>query len=174
MINIAEPKKTRKLAPVKCKECGEKFERMQDGSNFVTKSKRYYHKECYEILQKAEDTEKKQYFELIDYIIKLYGFDSPTPVMFKQIQNYKNVNNYKYTGMLMCLKYIYEIENLPLRRDMGLGLIQYKYEEAKQYYINLQDQLASIEEIKPQEVKIVVTKKPKLKPRIQQIDISQL
>lgn len=52
------------------------------------------------------------------------------------MQKYK-AKGYPYRGQLLTLKYFYEVERHPIKEEYKtIGIIEYVYERARQYYHN--------------------------------------
>jgi len=129
-----------KERPVKCPECGKTNSNREDT---VLHKKRYYCKgEC--IDSKLEDEENKSesnadWNELYEYIKEKYK-RPPDGVMFAQLGTYrKEPLNYSNKVMYLTLKYFFETLEMPIMKDKGLGIIPWKYEEAKQNFIKQMD-----------------------------------
>ena len=114
---------------VKCPECGT----FNDKENTISHNSRYYCKICYENYMR----EAQEYKELIAYICELFQVDAPTPLMCKQIKDYKDQFNYTYRGMKTTLNYFFEIQagNDPMD-SLGIGIVPFVYDEAKKFYID--------------------------------------
>ena len=113
---------------VKCPECG----MLNHKDVAVFHKKRYYCKICHErVLKESQD-----YKDLVEYICELYKVDVPNGWMFKQIKEFKEKYNYSYRGMKSTLHYFYEIMKNDPEDALGIGIIPFVYEEAKQYYID--------------------------------------
>ena len=74
--------------------------------------------------------------ELKSYISKLYQNDINWPLLMKQVKSFKEDLGYTYKQQLYVLKYCYEIKNMSFE-GMGLGVIPFVYNEAKQFYNQL-------------------------------------
>ena len=117
---------------VKCPNCQQSFPK----SETVEKGKRYYCKPCYEI--KSAPKPRTDWDELYDTIKHFYG--AVTPLMFKQLKQYREDSAYKFTntGMRLTLVYYHEVLGKPvLEEHQTLGIIPYIYEDAKRYYIEI-------------------------------------
>lgn len=114
---------------VKCPDCG----MMNDKENTIQHSNRYYCKECYKIRSENVDGYKR----LISYICKLYRIDKPTGIILRQIKEFKS--DYKFTddGIYMTLKYYYDLLDNAVIDGVGIGIVPYYYEKAKQQYLTL-------------------------------------
>ena len=116
---------------VKCPACGT----MNDKENTKAISNKYYCIECGDIREKKIEKNKDGWDELFDYVCELYNIKTLTGIMFKQVKDYRNINNYTNKGMLLTLKYYYETLENEVKEDTGLGIVTYFYEEAKKHYI---------------------------------------
>lgn len=113
---------------VKCPECGS----YNDKENTVESNGRYYCPICYENKQK----EANDYKQLIAYVCELYQIEAPTGWMLKQVKDFKEQFHYTYRGMKTTLNYFYEIEGNDPADSLGVGIIPFVYDEAKQFYID--------------------------------------
>lgn len=118
--------KTRQLRT--CPKCKEKLNPLDE--NAVDMGTATYHKTCYEKIQREQENRDNLY----NYISVLYDIEFPTGFMMRQIAEYYGKRGYSYKGMLVTLKYIYEVERLPVLKGTGVGLISSYYERAKVYY----------------------------------------
>lgn len=114
---------------VKCPACG----KFNDKENTIEKNSRYYCKVCYENTNK----EAQDYKDLVAYICELFEIEVPTPLMFKQIKDFKEQFNYSYKGMKTTLHYFFELqEGNDASDSLGIGIIPFVYDEAKKFYID--------------------------------------
>jgi hypothetical protein len=114
---------------VKCPVCGS----FNDKENTVFHNSKYHCKICFDNKQ----NEAKDYKELIAYICELYGIDTPTGWMLKQIKDFKEQFNYTYKGIKTTLHYFFEIqEGNDVSNSVGIGIVPFVYEEAKRFYID--------------------------------------
>lgn len=119
---------------VKCPVCG-KMNNKEDTKVF---RKRYYCIDC--LKQKKIEIEKKKAVKddwdiLYNYLVELYG-EKPTGFMFKQLGEYRKAPyNYTNMGILLTLKYFYETLGHKIKKGVGLGIVPYEYENAKNNFI---------------------------------------
>lgn len=135
------------MAKVKCRFCKTQIEKETAIAVPEGKRNKYYcNNECKvndENKSKAKQVKKQQTAEqevshwkqLMDYITSLYGNKINYPFLCTQIKNMKNEFGMKDSGILLTLKYMYEIRELTFDDDKGLGLIPYYYQDAKNFYI---------------------------------------
>lgn len=127
-VIITKPKKYRS---VKCPACETNLDRNTEP--FQEHSGRWYHQGCFEI-RHADILARNN---LIDYICELQNLKQPTGYILKQIKNFEDVHNYTTRGILTTLKYVHEIEGLPVMQGAGIGIVEYFYDKAVAYYTNL-------------------------------------
>lgn len=107
----------------KCPHCNNEVK--EEEAIYNTKTKRYYHESCYNIL-----LERK---ELTDYICELFGYKKPSVKVYQQMANYYE-RGVSYSDMLLALKYFYEIKKGDISKSQGgIGIIPYILEEAKEF-----------------------------------------
>lgn len=158
-----------------CPMCPEKVRK----GEAVQYKKRYHHEACYKQRKLNEGDEDKR-VDLIDYIMKLYGLKAPTGVMLKQIKEFKENNNYTYAGMRLTLWYFHEIKGNPVKA-LGVGIIPYVYNEARDYFIKTVDARKHMDKLKEDGLTCLTTERtvrvvPKELDTIkkEKIDISKL
>lgn len=126
---------------VKCALCGNKL----DKSTGIRYKDKNYHPECYEINKEKED--------LYTYICELFCLKAPGPRNFQYIKRFKENNGYTYKGMLYTLKYFYEVKKSNKdKANNSIGIIPYVYDEAKEYYSNLDFKNKKIKKIVEQQI----------------------
>ena len=131
------------MAKVKCRYCKKTIEKENALSVPNGKRNKYYCDEtCHEkdneqanVSKETQDKEVSQWKQLMDYLTQLYGNKINYPFLCSQIKNMKTEYNMKDGGILLTLKYMYEIRELTFDDDKGLGLIPYYYNDAKNFYI---------------------------------------
>ena len=107
----------------KCQHCNNEVK--EEDAIYNTKTKRYYHEQCYNIL-----LEKKQ---LTDYICELFNYKKPSVKIYQQMASYYEYG-VSYADMLLALKYFYEIKKGDINKSQGgIGIIPYVINEAKEF-----------------------------------------
>lgn len=139
----------------KCKWCGKIIE---NKLNATKKGNYWWHNSCLEKKEKQKNENKSDYEKLIDYIYELYNGHIPV-FIFKQIKDYVNEYGMKYSGILLTLKYIYEELEMPFDEENGIGMVVYKYSEAKNEWLKQREIDKAIEEFEFEEKEVVVNKK---------------
>ena len=122
--------------PVKCFYCGQIFD--SNSEPFMKpRTNRYAHVACHEKYDANKSQEERDYDMLIDYIKHLFG-PNPNPRIWKQLKEYKTVNNYSYSGILKTLQWWYEIQHHDIdQSNGGIGIVPYIYDQACKYYYAL-------------------------------------
>ena len=152
-----------------CPKCKEKVDPLSESA--IDTNNATFHIECHERIQR----EKKNRKELLDYISLKYDIEFPTGYMLKQISDYYDKRGYSYKAMLATMKFIFEVERVSVKDNVGVGLIPFYFEKAKAYYSKLRTagNSASNITINNQVVKINAIKENKKRNR-RSIDISSL
>ncbi len=152
-----------------CPKCKEKVDPLSPNAMDIEDTT--LHRECYERTQREKENHKM----LMDYISLKYNINFPTGYMLKQIGDFKNKRGYSYKAMLATLKFIFEVEKVPIKEGVGLGLIPFYYEKAKAYYSKLRTagNSATNITINNTTVKIIAVAENKRKSRMS-IDLSSL
>ena len=121
---------------VKCPYCGKTFNADTEEFIKVSNGRRYAHVDCFQ----KEQAKINKHTELLDYINKLYGTEFVSPVVQKQIKEYKS-DKYNYTdeGILNTLKYWYEVKKNDVNKANGrISIVPFIYEEANYYFKNIE------------------------------------
>lgn len=145
---------------VKCYFCGLPAE----SATALRKESKAFHNDCY-----PEYYDRR---ELFKYCCNLWGLKAPGPLIARQAKDFRQ-KGYKYRGMMLSLKYFYEIKHNDKNKYKGsetIGIIPHVYKEAEEYYGNIlrkQQELAKqAKEVTKQEVTVVKLKPIKKKPEL--------
>lgn len=165
--NISTPKKYAKT--VKCQYCEKQIDRNIEP--FETKNKKYYHANCFHIHEMSAQHRR----ELIDYICQLYEIEAPNGFMVKQIKTFQDEYKYTLKGIEFALRYFHDVMGNDIEAD-GIGIVPFIYNDAKKYYMTINDvresTLRALEQ-EPSKVEIVkITNQPKRLKKY--IDIGEL
>lgn len=119
---------------VKCLYCGQMFDANME--SFVKpNARRYAHKSCAQSVEENQSQEEKDKKELEEYIKHLFGINSISVKIKKQMDTFKIEKNYSYSGMRKTLKYFFEIRGNPIEKaNGGIGIIPWVYDEACNYW----------------------------------------
>ena len=120
---------TTKERHVKCPGCQTSFPKSQTTEH----GKRYYCQPCYE--KKMAPKPRTAWDDLYDTIKHYYG--EVTPMMFRQLKQFREEPHYQFTdaGIRLTLIYYHEILGRPvLEEHQTLGIVPYVYADAKRYY----------------------------------------
>ena len=86
----------------KCVFCNQQFDR--NAEEFVAvNNRRYAHKACYDKVQNEKTQEEKDYEELINYIKKIFHYNTVSSKVVRQITDYKKQYSFSYSGMHKAL-----------------------------------------------------------------------
>lgn len=91
--------------------------------------------------------------ELLDYVYLLYNKKIPTFV-FKQIKDFatRKQKPLTYKGMELSLRYWVDTLGNPFDGDTGIGIVEYVYDEAEQFWKDKQRVARAAQEVKKDEV----------------------
>ena len=149
---------------VKCAICGETFD-----TNVVQAVKhgarRYAHYSCEpsgELVPLGPEADPDLQ-KLKDYINTLFGDKANWALINKQIKKFKETNGYSYSGMLKSLVYFFDVKNNSIEKtNGGVGIIEYCYQDAYNYYYNLfMAQQANQDKNLFMQIKEIIIKPPK-------------
>lgn len=108
----------------KCKYCKEDI---VDKEQATKRSNGWIHNDCIEKEAQEKELNKTDRQRILDYVNDLY--ENPNfPMITKQLKDLTERKGMKESGILLTLKYIYEIEGMRVLEDRGIGLVEYKYE----------------------------------------------
>lgn len=106
-----------------CQQCKKKTLDKKDAVRIDDKN---FHKECAQTY-----LDKK---ELVETICRIFKLKSPGPKNNAFIDKFHN-SGMTYKGMALTLKYVFDIKKSDKSKaNDGIGIIPYRYEEAKAYY----------------------------------------
>jgi hypothetical protein len=144
---------------VVCKYCKKRFRKTEEEYIQITNSQ-YAHAACVELESKREKTDAEK---LVEYVMKLFGYEYVPPRAKKQINDYIREYNYTHSGMLKALIYYYEIRGGDVdKAHDGIGILPYIYAEARDYYFNLwqaqqKNQYKDIKQYIPTTIEVHIT-----------------
>lgn len=168
IITNQQPEKKKYGRSVKCPHCEKQLDR--NVVPFQEHGGRFYHEECFSI--RHADIQARN--SLIDYICELQNIKQPTGYILKQIKNYEDIHGYTTRGILTTLKYVHEIEEMPVMQGAGIGIVEYFYEKAVDYHVGLYKARKANSEIEYDNTeRIIYTAHPKPRKK-KMIDIGGL
>lgn len=150
-------------AQVKCRYCGEMIDR---DLAYQDKERRCYYfcnhehfiKDKEKAVKKSTSEPKvpirpQAYNELIAYVYELYNKNIPSFV-FKQISDMtkRTIKPFTYKGIELSLRYWVDTLNHGFDRNNGLGIVEYVYDEAEQFWKDRQRVARAAQEVKTDEV----------------------
>jgi len=121
----------KKLRLVKCPICELNVDRNTD--SFIEKNGRYLHESCNN--QQQAKTQPRR--DLIDYICQLHNIKAPTGYILKQIKDFEENHQFTIQGIHMTLKYFHEIEGNEVIEGTGIGIVEYVYKNARDYFAKM-------------------------------------
>lgn len=92
---------------------------------------RYMHTACAEKDKLREKTPQEKLYE---FLMTQCHYEFVPPNIQKQIQKMIEQNGYTYSGIHGTLRYWYIVKGEPIYKDNPVGIVPYKYEEAKEFY----------------------------------------
>ena len=123
-----------------CQKCGQQFDRDVEQAVKVS-ARRYAHYACCpegELVPLPHKQEDPDLAKLKEYISKLFGEKANWALIMKQIKKFHTEKNFSYSGMLKSLVYFFEVQGNSIEKSNGgIGIIEYCYQAAYQYYYNL-------------------------------------
>lgn len=119
---------------VKCLYCGEDFD--ANAEPFIKpNSRRYAHKACGEEAEAKKTKEQRDKESLEQYIKELFKISQLTPKINKQIKDYREKNQYTYSGIHKTLKYFFEVRGNSIEKaNGGIGIVGFVYDDAFNYW----------------------------------------
>lgn len=121
---------------VTCPICNKRFDR--DKEECIKQSNRYLHIECAQTAEERLSKEEKDKRALEQYIMQLFNTEYVNPRVKTQIKKFISDNGFTYNGILMSLKYFYEIKHGDIEKAHGgISIVEYVYQDAKNYYFDI-------------------------------------
>ena len=153
---------------VKCPYCSETFDTMSEP--YITMGRRYAHKKCWDEHNAKIPQEQRDYDNLIQYLKGLFGM-TPSPLILRQIKDYKKDYNYSYSGIMKTLQWWYNVQKKPIEdTNTGIAIVPYIYKDASTYYYNLYLAETLNDEIEIQspaaKIKEITIVQPKANPKL--------
>ena len=107
----------------------------KDPDCVMLNNNKYVHKECQELEESREKTDREK---LEEYIKEVFALSYIDPRVKAQIKKYIEEYNFTYSGMQKALYYFYEIKGGDKSKaNGGIGIIPYIYQDAYNYHYNL-------------------------------------
>lgn len=122
-----------KLPEVKCLHCGEMLPR--DGTvEFIRVNNRYAHKDCVERLENEKALEQQVYVVAQKYLRETYSKTRVARSLTRMLAEGKTS-----LGIIKTLQYWYEVKKEDyLKANGSINIVDYVYDEAQEYYGNLE------------------------------------
>ena len=124
---------------VKCKICGCSFDTNTEQA-VIAGPRRYAHQACMPegelVPMEKSSADDPDLIAVKEYISKIYKEKANWALINKQIKKFHKENKYSYSGMLKSLVYFYEVKHNSIDgSNGGIGIIEYTYDQAYQYYL---------------------------------------
>lgn len=133
----------------KCAACGGEIEK--DMADYTARKvgNRYYHNECYQNLFTQEDGGKVKIHKKAKSILaEDYSYSRVERQIDELVSNGRTLG-----GILKTLEYWYDVRhNDPSLSNGGIGIVDYVYAEAAQYYKRLKDAKERYENVSSEDV----------------------
>lgn len=112
----------------------------------TVKNGKNYCKTCLDKLEQSKLLEQVLLRDLVQFM----QLENIPGLITQQIKKYVNEYNYTYPGISYTVWYYLNVLNKSYDKQYGIAFVKYYYEEAKDYYLELQ----SLESAIPKEIKI--------------------
>lgn len=124
--------KQTKYRPVKCPYCGLPLDRNIE--DFKVVGSRFAHPSCYENYLNTVAKEKEERQNIIDFA-DINIDNANFPLVNQQIKRFREKNNFTLSGIYKTLLYCKDIAHINFDSgNGGIGITEYYYDEAKDYY----------------------------------------
>lgn len=86
--------------------------------------------------QEQRNKEALEFDALIEVVRHYFKIDEPTPLIVRQIKQYKHEYGFTNAGIRKTIDYCYRLADPPRlpMLDAGIALVPYYYQEAKDFY----------------------------------------
>ena len=119
---------------VTCIYCKKKFDRDKIPCSQVSE-RRFAHVACAAAAKAEQDKKEQAKNKLTEYIKYLFGLESLTVKINRQIKEYIEEYHYSYNGIYHTLLYWYEVKKNDISKaNGGIGIVPYVYQQASEYY----------------------------------------
>lgn len=112
----------------------------------IVKNGKNYCKTCLDKLEQSKLLEQNLLRDLVQFM----QLENIPGMITQQIKKYVNEYNYTYPGISYTVWYYLNVLNKSYDKQYGIAFVKYYYDEAKDYYLELQ----SLESAIPKEIKI--------------------
>ena len=117
--------------------------------------------------------------ELENKIKEIFGIDTISLLISKQITKYVTEHKYTYLEIGRALFYFFEIQNGDISKCHGIGIVPYIMEDSRRYFRDLERQVArhmeEAQKSKEKEQNVIICNSPqKRKPRNRTINIENI
>jgi hypothetical protein len=117
--------------------------------------------------------------ELEDKIKEIFGIETISLLISKQITTYVTEHKYTYLEIGRALFYFYEIQGNDTGKSKGIGIVPYVMEESRKYFRELERQAVlkaqEAQKLKEQEQNIIICTAPqKRRPKNRMINIESI
>ena len=117
--------------------------------------------------------------ELEDKIKEIFGIDTISHLISKQITKYVTEHKYTYLEIGRALFYFFDIQNGDKSKCQGIGIVPYVMNDAKRYFEELEKRIArqakEAQELKDREKNTIICNTPeKKKKRNRTINIQNI
>ena len=121
--------------PKKCPVCGE-YGKEED---MILIGDRWYHKGECEKVKSVEKQKAQHYKDLVQYLCNLCKATDVNPIWMASIKKLKEQYNFTDRGIMLTLKYYFEIlGNRMDNEDFLLSIVPYYYNKARDFWIEQQ------------------------------------
>jgi len=115
-----------------CPFCKTYMGTKEDGKTYKGKK---YHVKCFEKMLDDMESGDDELTKLNQYVCKLFGIKTLTPLMSEQISTFTKTNGYTASGIRATLYYFFELEERELKEDVkGIGIVPFVYDEAREFF----------------------------------------
>lgn len=153
------------MQAVKCRLCGASIDKAsayqdKERKGFYFCNEEHFIKYSNKLAKKSPNPHLSQgnrandsYKELIDYIYLLYDKKIPA-IVFKQIKDFttKSKRPFTYKGIELSLRYWVDTLGNPFDGNTGIGIVEYVYDDAEQFWKDKQRVAKAAQEMKEDEV----------------------
>lgn len=117
--------------------------------------------------------------ELEDKIKEIFGIETISLLISKQITTYVTEHKYTYLEIGRALFYFFEIQGGDITRCKGIGIVPYVMEDSRKYFRELERQAVlqaqEAQRLKEQEQNVIICKTPqKRRPKNRMINIESI
>ena len=138
-----------------CKYCTKPI---LDKTQAIKKGNYWYHLDCNKKLELEKKSKNSDKDKLLSYINELYSGNIPKYI-YVQLAKFRKEYKMKDLGMLLTLKYAFEIKEMQFDESKGIGIIPFLYDECCNNWKREREIKKAVNEFEFDDKEVIVNKR---------------